>query len=423
MSVLRGLAFVLLVSIVWGCGGDGEMSPSRRAADEAQTRTGDVGVTVELPHGWHAGKPADGNVIDPLTRVVASSAPVRLRQVPCQIARYAPSPTDVTLVVVEWKPSDEARPEPRPYSFTRDTLPLHPPPAIECFDGPGGSVQFVDHGRVFGIYLLVGSQAADGLVEQALSVLNTLQVTSSPDAARRLTRNGVSIAVPSGWRGRMLFRDAAGSWGVNFQVANFELPPNEVFEPPRELPPGQEDPIKAMHAGDVLVSVVSDEATGESAPGTVTLDHLRFLPEGTPRVPRGHMIAEGSFCYGQRCVRIEVDFGGDREPDLERAVNRVLASLEVERGASPAQKRATTKQEDDLRGCPRENWPGPWTACAEADWVRRVVAEGGYRVTGETGSAIVGEGKGRSFYIWTTRAVRNPAAIAARAGNWRHLET
>src|ERR687897_2032307 len=92
MSVLRGLAFVLLVSIVWGCGGDGEMSPSRRAADEAQTRTGDVGVTVELPHGWHAGKPADGNVIDPLTRVVASSAPVRLRQVPCQIARYALRP-------------------------------------------------------------------------------------------------------------------------------------------------------------------------------------------------------------------------------------------------------------------------------------------------------------------------------------------
>jgi hypothetical protein len=64
---------------------------------------------VALPRGWYAGTPADGNVIDPLTRVVASSAPIRLSQVPCQIARYSPPAADVSLAVVEWEPSDYAR--------------------------------------------------------------------------------------------------------------------------------------------------------------------------------------------------------------------------------------------------------------------------------------------------------------------------
>jgi hypothetical protein len=415
-----------------GCGGEvaGEQpapAPVERArtAEAATASTGNAGVSVELPPDWHEGTPADGHVVDPLTRVVASSAPVRLRDVPCQIARYAPPPSDVTLVVVEWKPTAESHPEARPYRFTRETVPLHPPPAIECFDGPGGSAQFVDQGRVFGAYLLVGKQAPQGLVEEALGVLNTLQVTSPRKAPLRLTRNGVSLAVPSGWDGRMLFRDAEGSWGVIFQVANFELPANEGFEPPEELPPGQEDPIKAMAASDVLIMVVSDEATGEPAPKAITLDHLRFLPEAAPRVPGGHVLAEGSFCYGERCVKIEVDFGGQPEPALERSVNRVLASLEVEAVAKAAAQEGPAGERSDPgpRGCPRENWPGPWTACAEADWVRRVVVEGGYQVVGETGSALVAEGKGRSFYVWTTPAVRNAATIAADAGNWRRLAT
>jgi hypothetical protein len=46
------------------------------------------------------------------------------------------------------------------------------------------------------------------------------------------------------------------------------------------------------------------------------------------------------------------------------------------------------------------DWAGPWTACPQADWVRQVAERAGYRVTGETGSALVAQGKGRSFYIW-----------------------
>lgn len=427
MRPLRAVATVLAVVatvVSTGCGGGGGENRGSRPADAASAMTGEAGVGVELPPGWYAGVPADGNVTDPLTRVVASSAPVTRRDVPCQIARSAPPPTDVTLVIVEWQASGGARFGLRPERFMRETVQLQPPPAIECFDGAGGSVQFVEDGRLLGAYLLVGQRAPPRLVDEALDVLNTLEVRQRTVSARRLARNGVSIAVPSGWDGRMLFRDAAGSWGVIFQVANFELPPTEGFQPPRELPPGEEDLIKAMDAGDVLVNVVSDEATGGPAPEAITLDQLRFLPEAAPRVPRGHTLAEGSFCYGARCLRIEVDFGGEPEPALTSAVNHVLASLAV---ASAAQRPASGSGrlqgggDPGPRGCPRENWPGPWTACAEAEWVRRVVQESGYRVVGDTGSALIAEGKGRSFYVWTTPARREPDAIAAEAGNWRRL--
>ena len=231
------------------------------------------------------------------------------------------------------------------------------------------------------------------------------QVQATAEATRRLERNGVSIIVPAGWDGRILFRDAAGSSGVIFQVANFELPPDDVFEPPRELPPGEEDPIKAMGAGDVLVTAVSDDAGGGQAPATIALDDLREA-----RSRRTFLLL--------RRVRIEADFGARApEPTLRAQVDYVLASLGVEQGP----RSADAKPDDDSpRGCPRENWPGPWVACAEADWVRRVVESGGYRVVGETGSAIVAGGKGQSFYAWTApppgarrRSRKRPASRAA----------
>jgi hypothetical protein len=52
--------------------------------------------------------------------------------------------------------------------------------------------------------------------------------------------------------------------------------------------------------------------------------------------------------------------------------------------------------------CLADTWPGPWTVCPQAKWVRRVVARAGYRVVGDTGSALVAAGRGRSFYIHAT---------------------
>jgi hypothetical protein len=206
---------------------------------------------------------------------------------------------------------------------------LLPPPAIECFAGAGGSVQFADRGRTFGAYLLAGPKASVSVVSQARRVLDTLHV--EPAAATLLERNGISLAVPWGWDGRVLFRDAAGASHVQFQVANFELPANEGLEPPQELPPGEEDPIKAMGASDVLVMVVTDEPGGVPAPDPITLADLRFLLPGALRVPHAHWLAEGSFCRGARCFGIQVDFGGrSPAPTLREQVNEVLSSLHVD---------------------------------------------------------------------------------------------
>jgi hypothetical protein len=151
---------------------------------------------------------------------------------------------------------------------------------------------------------------------------------------RRLEHGGVSLAIPPGWDGRVLFLDPQGASGV-LQVANFELPPNEGFAPPQELPPGEVDPIKAMTAEDVLVTIVDCKAlpgtgSGLPAPERITLAGLAFREAGDPRVPRGHALADGAFRLGERCVSIEVDFGGMPDPSSESRVDDVLSSLSVE---------------------------------------------------------------------------------------------
>jgi hypothetical protein len=159
---------------------------------------------------------------------------------------------------------------------------------------------------------------------------------SADDALPRLARNGIAVAVPHGWDGRILFREATGRDGVLFQVANFTLPANDGLEPPEELPPGQEDPIKAMYDGDVLVMIGEPASwdvaeAGVAAPRPLTLAEL--TPVHGPRVPSGHSLATGTFCFASRCLGIEVDFGAAQPRDeLVAGVDEVLASLAVDRG-------------------------------------------------------------------------------------------
>jgi hypothetical protein len=147
-------------------------------------------------------------------------------------------------------------------------------------------------------------------------------------APQRLDRNGISLRIPVGWDGRVLFRESSGRDGVIFQVANFELPANDGLAPPAELPPGEEDPLKAMTGRDVLVMISDGAGEGSPAPRLVTVEHL--APIAGPRVPRGHSLAARSFCFGRRCVDVEVDFGSTSPGDVDvRRVDEVLASLSV----------------------------------------------------------------------------------------------
>jgi hypothetical protein len=152
------------------------------ACADAPRRVGAAGVTVALPPAWQTTRPDQGNVTNPLTRVVVSSGVIRPDLTrSCLVFAYAFPKTAVAIVVVEWtKPLGGMKigvgPR-RPRRFTSASLPIRRPPAIECFDGPGGSAQWAEHGRSFAAYVLLGRNAPGGLAVRARAVLDTLRVT------------------------------------------------------------------------------------------------------------------------------------------------------------------------------------------------------------------------------------------------------
>jgi len=174
---------------------------------------GSAGVTVSLPQGWHSvpqTAPTDVHADDPVTRIVAASAPIRVGGRGCDIAAYAFPSTAVAVVVVEWtRLSKSASWAPRPARFTAATLPVKAPPAIECFAGAGGSVEFADHGRHFGAYLLLGTRAPPALADRARGVLDTLTVAAAPPY---IMVSGPKLAKPvllSNWEENLTLLTAA----------------------------------------------------------------------------------------------------------------------------------------------------------------------------------------------------------------------
>jgi hypothetical protein len=168
------------------------------AASQAGTpsRVGAAGVTVVLPSGWYAihlmAPPPSMQVNDPVTRIVASSGPIWFGK-GCNDVDYSFPSTAVALVVLEWVRLAPHLPA-RPHRFTGKTLPLRRPPVIECFNGSGGSVQFMDHGRRFDAFLLLGRQASPELADYARAVLDTLRVAQrgcTADATRVLVQRFV----------------------------------------------------------------------------------------------------------------------------------------------------------------------------------------------------------------------------------------
>ncbi len=169
------LALIAFLLALAGCTG-----LSEDPTDEPE-RSGNAGVTIGLPPGWHSLTPLrDTHVIDPLPRIVVSSAPIEEGGTGCQVADFAPRTDAVSLIVLEWRRDDGRPPPRRPDRFTEQTLRMYPPPAIECFDGSGGTAFFEERGRHFGAYVLLGRDAPVALVDQARAVLDTLRVSAWP---------------------------------------------------------------------------------------------------------------------------------------------------------------------------------------------------------------------------------------------------
>lgn len=140
-------------------------------------RIGVAGVSIALPPGWHAmPRSAHPSQNDPVTRIVASSGPIWFGR-GCNDLDYAFPRTAVAIVLVEWVRPTPGSFSPRPRRFTAGTLPVRQPPALECFNGPGGGIQFSARGRQFAAFVLLGRRAPASLAARARSVLNTLEVS------------------------------------------------------------------------------------------------------------------------------------------------------------------------------------------------------------------------------------------------------
>lgn len=91
-------------------------------------------------------------------------------------------------------------------------------------------------------------------------------------------------------------------------------------------------------------------------------------------------------------------------------------------GREQAMGRERMKGTSVSRECPLD-WPGPWTACPEAEWLQQLAEHAGYRITGETGSALIAQGHERSFYIWATEGTPKQLSRAAKRERWQRLGT
>jgi hypothetical protein len=169
--LVAGLFLVVLV----GCGAE---PSATQEVEPTESRAGSDGVTVDLPAGWHAMSADDAPVVDPVARVAVSSGPMENRETGCQVADYGPVDDAVSLIILEWQPNDDFELPPRPAQFGSEKLPVTPE-SIECFTGSGGTVQFADHGRQFGAYVLLGPDAPAELADEARAVLETLRVEPS----------------------------------------------------------------------------------------------------------------------------------------------------------------------------------------------------------------------------------------------------
>ena len=156
----------------------------RRARVAAPPRAGTGGATVALPPGWHSIAPDQGSITSPLTRIVVSSGLIHsdlTSACQTQVAAYTFPQTAVAIVVVEWTRQIGGMKigvgRHRPRHFTAVNLPIHRPPIIECYYGPGGSTQWAERGHTFAAYVLLGRKAPAALAVRARAVLDTLRVS------------------------------------------------------------------------------------------------------------------------------------------------------------------------------------------------------------------------------------------------------
>jgi hypothetical protein len=224
------------------------------------------------------------------------------------------------------------------------------------------------------------------------------------EEGRSISGAGLELTVPTAWDGRLYLADDVSPV---VQAASFPLAPTDAYFPDDPPPDafGEDGVYVAlMNIGDVSYGGVPPTRRPlrwetPTLPLTVARSHFDHQDEALGlSVATRYVIV-----YGRAFILRVALASDDPSNDLLAAANDVLSTLSV-----------TEWRPDE---CP-PNWPGPWTACPEADWVRLIAETAGYRITDETGSALVTEGHGDGFYIHATPMSEKHFVVTARREEW-----
>jgi hypothetical protein len=136
-----------------------------------------------------------------------------------------------------------------------------------------------------------------------------------------LSSAGVSLRIPRTWYGKeMTLPEGKALRTAWLQATNF---------PARSLVRG-EDPLKAMSAAGVVITVSEDLGASENASTSVSLTPTDLVPPS--QTPRGYSALQKSVLVNGRRLIISVDFGS---PSAARrllpTVNSILATLRARR--------------------------------------------------------------------------------------------
>jgi hypothetical protein len=135
------------------------------------------GVRVVVPSGWHQVAPAgDGNITDPRTVLVAGTTGVKPGSSQCQIATYRVQPAGAVVVVVRWKTLTSGGGNIENGRTPLQRLRHVHRPSFECFRGRGAAVELGLRGHAYQVNVLVGDEASDRRVAEALRVARSLDV-------------------------------------------------------------------------------------------------------------------------------------------------------------------------------------------------------------------------------------------------------
>jgi hypothetical protein len=382
------------LALLSGLGGGG----SRPGAEPDGTVVSGSGLHLRIPEAWDGraiGPP--GTMFGPVLQ--ASNRP--LLQPPdddlATATRRALEPGQVALVLIDYTETrarlghqagdDEEFPvEDLPISIRAEDF----QPSFEGVDPSHDFARrtFGVNGRSFDLWVEFGEKPApEALLAEVNEVLATLLVDplDAPTGLRTLTDadDGLSITIPAAW---IFHQDPSGPAEPRtvFGVGTWAFPRGGDCAPTsaqEALPPD----------GGLLWLIEyrkgSDPAEFPARPEHFDLDRDTLGHYECSLVP-SYLIR---FQDAGRYFQAHVAFGPEASDSLGPEFMQALESLEV-----------TAPVPD---GCPSET--GPWADpdCPLSAWTRAVVEEAGYRVTGDTGSALLAEGRGTEFLIW---AIREP---------------